>query len=70
MGAFFDLFIMINMARVLVAEGYNSVHTREPGLVIRFLCFCSPDLSHESLRKQDSSGRSVGLYFIPLQSIK
>jgi len=38
--------MMKNMARVLAAEGYNGVRRQAPGLVIRLLRFCSPDLSH------------------------
>jgi hypothetical protein len=34
MDAYSDLFMMKNMARVLVTEGYNGGRTHAPGLVI------------------------------------
>jgi hypothetical protein len=45
-GVCFDLFMMKNVARVLAAEGYNGVRRHAPGLAVRLLRFCSPDLSH------------------------
>jgi hypothetical protein len=48
--------MMKNTARVLAAEGYNGGRTQAPGLVIRMFRFCSPDLSHLLLCKQDSNG--------------
>jgi hypothetical protein len=45
MGAFFDLFMMKNKARVLVVERYNGGCKHAPGLVIPLFRFYSPDLS-------------------------
>jgi hypothetical protein len=45
-GAYFDLFMMKNMTRVLVAEGYNEGRTYVAGLVVPLFRFCGPDLSH------------------------
>jgi hypothetical protein len=55
-GACFNLFMMKSTARILAAEGYNGGRTQAPGLVIRMFRFCSPDLPHLLLCKQDSNG--------------
>jgi len=52
MGAYFDLFMTKNTARVLMAEGYNGGRTQVPGLVIRMFRFSSPDLPHLLLCEQ------------------
>jgi len=70
MGAYSDLFMMKNMARVLVAEGYNGGRTQASGLVDHMFRFSSPDLPHLVLCKQDSNGWSVGLPSMLIRSIK
>jgi hypothetical protein len=70
MGAYFDLFMMKNTARVLlVAEGYTG-GTQAPGLVNHVFRFSSPELPRLLICKQDSNSWSVGLLSIMIHAIK
>jgi len=54
-GAHFDLYMMKNTARVLVAEGYIGGRKQASGLVDHVFRFCSPNLPRLLLCKQISS---------------
>jgi hypothetical protein len=69
MDAYFDSFMMKNMARVLVAKGYIG-GTQASGLVNHMFRFSSPELPRLLLCKQENNGWSVGLPSILTHAIK